>query len=317
MASATVDHSLNTSLPCEDQAPTFRNYTTAPVGSVPARNLTLPAVDEAARHTSPSNVPGYCVDELCECSMHKCPKPIVTLPFEGDSTYRVQFKHKEVPRPKQAEPIPLPQPLPFDADSTYRTQFKKYNLEPPAISTPIQFEASKETRDFTTESRAQFCQKEIDFSSAGLVSGTGGGGTFGAGNRNGFGGAGGGGNRNVSGGSGSLPFTATSTYRTQYGAKAIPAPQIPSVIPTPVSLPFDSTSHYRDTFVRYPIPKADQRQPVPFSSPADTRDFTTAYRSAYKGSIPQICPMNQLPAASVPPHPREHSFWDPIAKKWY
>lgn len=67
-------------------------------GEVPVRRLHLDDVDERRRAQSPSKKPGFCVDELCSCGLHKCTPSKVPLPFEGRTLYRDEYGAKPLPK---------------------------------------------------------------------------------------------------------------------------------------------------------------------------------------------------------------------------
>ncbi|KAH0482596.1 MAG: hypothetical protein KVP17_002448 [Porospora cf. gigantea B] len=58
----------------------------------PARHLELPLEAEQRRSKSPSGHAAFCVDEICTCGMHSCPKKLVPIPFTGSSHYRETFR---------------------------------------------------------------------------------------------------------------------------------------------------------------------------------------------------------------------------------
>ncbi|SCO60776.1 subpellicular microtubule protein 1, putative [Plasmodium berghei] len=111
------------------------------------RRTFLDKNSENRRKESPSKKLGLCVDEICTCGFHRCPKIIKPLPFEGESNYRSEFGPKPLPElpprvetklvkslPSEFGPKPLPeiQPrvenkphktLPFEGESNYRTEY--------------------------------------------------------------------------------------------------------------------------------------------------------------------------------------------------
>jgi len=191
-------------------------------GTYAAQHYKLGQNDEVARQDG-----DYCIDELCECGLHKCPPTLI------------QQK--------------------FDATTTYRTTYDKKMIPERLIPEPFKYQAANEDRTFTTESRANFDKKmlpeKISPSKYDLPK--------------------------------SLPFDATTTYRTQYGHKLLPEKVIV--------------------------------EPSQYKSGPEDRDFNTQYRANYKGHIPKVCQVTRLPAypAVQLDQSRSHTFWDNKQKRWY
>ncbi|KNA00546.1 hypothetical protein PVNG_04703 [Plasmodium vivax North Korean] len=84
------------------------------------RILSLDRNSEQRRKESPSKRPGLCVDEICTCGFHRCPKIVKSLPFDGESNYRSEFGPKPLPELPPRQEAKLTRSLPFEGESNYR-----------------------------------------------------------------------------------------------------------------------------------------------------------------------------------------------------
>ncbi|EDL42529.1 hypothetical protein, truncated, partial [Plasmodium vivax] len=87
------------------------------------RILSLDRNSEQRRKESPSKRPGLCVDEICTCGFHRCPKIVKSLPFDGESNYRSEFGPKPLPELPPRQEAKLTRSLPFEGESNYRSEF--------------------------------------------------------------------------------------------------------------------------------------------------------------------------------------------------
>ncbi|CBZ52654.1 hypothetical protein NCLIV_024420 [Neospora caninum Liverpool] len=256
-------------------------------GDVPARRLHLSDLDEAHRCHSPSRQPGYCVEELCTCGMHKCIPSRAPLPFVGNTQYRQEFGPKPLPPATAATQVTLPPTLPFEAESSYRTEFVAKPLPPPVkfaeakLPPPLPFEGESAYRaDYRPKPLPQVPKpSEVKLPQ-------------------------------------SLPFEAQSCYRSEYVAKPLPPPVQASEVKLPPSLPFEGSTQYRDEFGPKPLPPVAKAAEVHLP-PALPFEATSMYRSEYVAKSNPICPVAKLPQYPAATYPQNHVFWDPATKQWY
>ncbi|KFG52488.1 microtubule associated protein SPM1 [Toxoplasma gondii FOU] len=256
-------------------------------GDVPARRLHLSDVDEAHRGQSPSRHPGYCVEELCTCGMHKCIPSRAPVPFTGSTQYRQEFVPKPLPPPTQVSQVTLPPSLPFEAESSYRTEFVAKPLPPPAKFSEVKLPP---TLPFHGESayRTDYVPKPLPEVAKPVEVKL----------------------------PPTLPFNAQSCYRSEYVAKPLPPPVQTVEVKLPPSLPFEGSTHYRDEFQVKPLPPATKATEVKLP-PSLPFDATSMYRSDYVAKSNPICPVSKLPQYPAATYPQNHVFWDPDTKQWY
>ncbi|SCM20942.1 subpellicular microtubule protein 1, putative [Plasmodium berghei] len=189
------------------------------------RRTFLDKNSENRRKESPSKKLGLCVDEICTCGFHRCPKIIKPLPFEGESNYRSEFGPKPLPELPPRVETKLVKSLPFEGESNYRSEFGPKPL--PEIQPRVENKPHK-TLPFEGESnyRSEFGPKPLPELPPRVET------------------------KLVK----SLPFEGESYYRSEFGPKPLPEIQ-PRVENKPhKTLPFEGESNYRTEYVRKVIP---------------------------------------------------------------
>eukprot|EP00920_Eleutheroschizon_duboscqi_P002022 GHVT01005183.1.p1 GENE.GHVT01005183.1~~GHVT01005183.1.p1 ORF type:complete len:423 (-),score=78.61 GHVT01005183.1:79-1347(-) len=146
----------------------------------------------------------------------------------------------------------------------------------------------------------------------------------------------------------SIPFTSSSSYRSDFAPKALQPRQVPGAIHPPTTIPFAGSSAYSSDFSRKPlplptpVPHLPTHQSIPFVATSSYRsDFmnkelppvvvasavskppcipfvgTTSNRDDYSPKQLVTCPLNRMPKPPIAQFPNSHVFWDEIARKWY
>lgn len=316
----------------QQEPPYERGRLSAPAGPVPSRHLRLKEQDQRHRVDGAPQRPGYCVDELCSCNQHQCLRPRKPIPFDYDTTYRTVFKNKGLrSREEQLAELLDPSGVPHGVDpNTWRQYIEKHGI-PPLGNLPacLFYNPSPDTRDFVTEARAQFLPKNIEGPRQPLLYGPDG----------------------VPYGvdpkrwreylekygappdSGHLPaylfYKSTpdtrdfgTECRSQFTAKPLAKQRDPTAFwggdidNPPPGIDAALWKHYVSKFG---LPAIGSILPSWLYHPSrpDTRDFVTNYRGNYVPYTINVCPVARLPPYPIPSWPREHTFWDPVAKKWY
>ncbi|EUR72335.1 hypothetical protein PFBG_02429 [Plasmodium falciparum 7G8] len=198
------------------------------------RKFPLDKNSELRRKESPSRKPGLCVDEICTCGFHRCPRIIKSIPFEGESNYRSEFGPKALPElPPQIYMKP-PKPLPFEGQTNYRSEFGESNYRSdygpkplPELPPRIEMKLPK-SLPFEGESnyRSEFGPKPLPELPPKIYMQP----------------------------PKPLPFEGESNYRSEFGPK--PLPELPPRHETKLvkQLPFEGESSYRTEYIRKVLP---------------------------------------------------------------
>eukprot|EP00918_Siedleckia_nematoides_P063823 GHVU01138846.1.p1 GENE.GHVU01138846.1~~GHVU01138846.1.p1 ORF type:complete len:269 (+),score=39.95 GHVU01138846.1:24-830(+) len=255
-------------------------------GESPAYRMDLPKNDEIARKEG-----DFCVDELCQCTHHRCPPIYEVVPFEGSTAYRESYNPKELPPRTPMLRPQLPESLPFEGTTAYRDQFGAKEMPERRYNPAAPYERPAEDRCFATEARTQFSAKELPPRPAVQ--------------------------RAVA--PEPLPFEGSTAYREQFVPKEIAARPPASKPIHPESLPFEGSTAYREQFGAPELPARVPPALQKFECVPDDRDFGTAYRTQYPGHRVEICQVRKLPAYPTVQvkDGRKHMFWDRTNRKWY
>ncbi|KAH0474094.1 MAG: uncharacterized protein KVP18_005155 [Porospora cf. gigantea A] len=244
----------------------------------PARHLELPPEAEHRRSNSPSGHAAFCVDELCTCGMHSCPKKVVPIPFSGSSHYRETF------RPVTTDALlasiaafdttpPKTPNLPFSgtttSSSTYTGCVGSQLLKASGLATPPPVAPPKPASlpfAGTTTTQASYPPPPTSaLVAAGTPPPT-----------------------EPPSKPPSVPFTGVTTSRADF------APPNTNVLAAAISTSETPT----------------------YTIPPETRDFmTNCQRSYQKPPMQKVCPMLLLPP--VPPSKTGHQFFDPYTRSWF
>ncbi|GAB65671.1 hypothetical protein PCYB_071730 [Plasmodium cynomolgi strain B] len=242
------------------------------------RILSLDRNSEQRRKESPSKRPGLCVDEICTCGFHRCPKIVKPLPFDGESNYRIEFGPKPLPELPPRQEAKLTRSLPFEGESNYRSEFGPKPLPelPPRVeqkplkSLPFEGESNyrsefgpkalpelpprveqKPPKSFHSREKATI-GASLDLS---LYL--------------------------------SFPHALNRSHQNRFLSKGRATIE--------ASLDLNSFRNYR----------------------LDRKPRESSYRSEYVRKAIPICPVNLLPKYPAPTYPSEHVFWDSTCKRWY